>query len=118
MNPLYLKDSLLAAKLFAVALIFLLCGSALGLNSFPLEVVTAISSKPSLQTIVMRFGGYSLVFAAMFWGSLPDQSMQRAVLMVWTLLTVILWTLLRNEPNFSEADNVGNWTIIFGTGLG
>ena len=118
MNSPYLNDSLLAAKLFGIALFFLMCGAALDLNSFPLDIVTNFFAKPSLRTIAMTFGGYSLVFATMFWGSLPDRAIQRTVLFVWPILTAILWMVLYGELNFSGFDTIDNWIVLFGTGLG
>ena len=117
MNSSYLNDSLLAARLTAVALIFLLAGSVIGLNAFPLDIVTNVLAKPSLRTVALNFGGYSPMFAVLFWGSLPDRAIQRAVVLIWPVLSVILWMILEGEVNLSGFDSISNWTALIATGL-
>jgi predicted membrane-bound spermidine synthase len=94
MNDPILNDSKLAAAFFAVVSIPLLASAALGMNAWPGQALVSALFTASGKELFVAFHGFALPLVVLFWGSRPSHREQRVTLILWPLLSAVLWMLL------------------------
>jgi len=106
-NDPVLRDSWLAAKLFAAGTAALLLGAALGLNSWPAQQIVVSALSGSGKDLFVAFHGYALVLLVLFWGSRPKRHERWLSLGAGAVISFVLWRMLDHELDFAWADPKG-----------
>ena len=102
-----LRDIHRAATLFAICLALLIFGAVLGLNSWPGASLFPLFLQPSIQTVFIIFGGYSLLVSTLFWAGCPSLREQRSVFVAWPVVTLLMWMALRDTGSFGWVQGPG-----------
>jgi len=100
MSSSSLRDIHRAATLFAICLALLIFGAILGLNSWPGASLFPLFLQPSIHTVFIIFGGYSLLVSTLFWAGCPSLREQRFVFVAWPVVTLLMWMALRDTGRF------------------
>lgn len=106
-NDPVLRDSWLAAKLFAAGTAALLIGAALGLNSWPAQQIVVSALSGSGKDLFVVFHAHAPVLLVLFWGSRPKRHERWLSLGAGAVISFMLWRMLDHEFDSAWADPEG-----------